>query len=428
MKPIHYFILLLCISNIAICQTFNEGKSDHWAQPLHLKISYGNNFGGSTDLSVSGFKNAYENYGSLRVGIGYDFTINNKWIFRPSLQLDYDTEKEITTLGPDAFEDGRAFSIASDGGLNLEYIVEGIFEYSLFENKNSRIGLNIGPQFILNPDTIFGGASYNAVNGDERLAYEETNVNNNLFRVAGQIGLSYTTKFGNTPIRLETFYSHSFVDQKSGSFEYSNTFNGEMQNGNYNFKAHKLSLGLSIFAFGQGKPKEQSVFTREDQTVEEEPKDFTWGLKVGYNEGDIAATDINTGELSGILEPSVYAGFHFTNRFTEKWAARSEVLYSTIEAISIVQIPLQAKYTFLEDLSVFAGPNLNYIVDQADVEDIITNRFGVGIDAGLEYFFSKDFFIEARYNYGLNNQFEDRLLDYENGRYSSLRFGIGVNF
>lgn len=428
--------LMSLFCNAIYSQETGNAVASHWAQPLHLKIGYGYNFGSDTDLNATGFSYEYSNFNSPRVGFGYDIRLNEKWLFSPSFQLDINIEKtedyiDETAIGIMV----RERSIVT-GDNDLEYIVGAPFEYAIYQDKNSRLAIGVGPQFTFNFIKILGGSSKTV--GDPNgliFSYEETSVNNTTLRLSGLLSLNYTTRFGRTPVRFEAFYAHSFGNQKSGTFNYDNFFNGESQTGDYSFKAHKVGLALSIFAFGHGsKVQASSVSTSKTNPnasfISENGYDpaIQWGFKAGYSENDIAATDTATGELSGLLEPTFYMGFYVTKPLARKWDLRSELLYSSINYNQIIQLPLQPKYTFIKNLSIFAGPNLNYIFLPEEDSEIIDRKFGVGIDGGFEYNFSKTFFAEARYNYGLTRQFSSTSFDFEDGRYSSLRFGIGVKF
>jgi opacity protein-like surface antigen len=397
-------------------------------------VGFGLNYGFDSNLKAIGFSYRESDLNTPRVGFGYDIAIKDKWIFSPSVQLDVNRSETETFYDESATGLQNSFKATFIDNSDLEYIIAAPFYYAIYSDKKSILSLGAGPQFAFNFNKILGGRAFRLGTQDGSiLSYQETNVINNTLRISGLLSVNYTSTFGKTPVRIEAFYAHSFENQKSGSFSYINNFNGQNQTGDYSFKAHKVGLALSIFAFGHGKkaqmPAPAEIKVKEKVLSERgfDPE-LQWGFKAGYSEGDIAAVDTIDGDLSGVLEASFYMGFYVTKPMDARWAIRSEFLYSSIENNHIIQVPIQAQYSVLNNLSVFVGPNINYIFLLDEISDIVDKRVGLGIDGGIEYHFSKTFFAEARYNYGLTHQFNDPELDYKDGRYSSLRFGIGVRF
>ena len=85
-----------------------------------------------------------------------------------------------------------------------------------------------------------------------------------------------------------------------------------------------------------------------------------------------------------------------------------------------IQLPITVRFHFGE-LSVGVGPQVNLKV--WSYEDGYRNLLLSGV-GGVQYAISENFFIDARFNYGFSNIFDDDLnVEAKN---STMQFGIGI--
>ena len=136
-------------------------------------------------------------------------------------------------------------------------------------------------------------------------------------------------------------------------------------------------------------------------------QDVKFGFKGGLNFANIDSdldSDARTGyHLGAVLQLSI----------AETFAIQPEVLYSAQGTddvnIDYITIPVLAKLKFAKILSVEAGPQFGFVVND-DVEKAFEGisddveaesfDFGIGIGAGVEF---GSFFGQLRYNYGLTD-------------------------
>ncbi|MFD2697225.1 porin family protein [Mesonia sediminis] len=176
------------------------------------------------------------------------------------------------------------------------------------------------------------------------------------------------------------------------------------------------------------------------------------GVKGGVNLATVTGDDFDSPDS----RTSFNAGFVAEVPFSERFSVQGEVLYSgqgfdavrvdqdnfldndeNIEVqLDYIQIPLLAKIYLVEGLSVSAGPQIGFLVndeidykpnsDSGDIDidgALEPEDIDISLAAGLEYAFDNGFFISGRYNYGFSEIIKD--VDVHN---SVLQFGIGYTF
>ncbi len=208
-----------------------------------------------------------------------------------------------------------------------------------------------------------------------------------------------------------------------------------------------------------------------------------YGVKAGYNASNLA---ISTPATSVQVLLGTKSGFH-AGGFVEYglgngFALQGEVLYNNLGGvlkvdvnklpamatseldltglpgkegktsinINQISVPVSAKYTFNNKFSVLGGVGINFLtgvktkveVDGNDVKGTLESSEGINIDSelkkqiastniglhiGAEYSFAENFFLDARYNFGvssLNKNFTD--LAKLKQRY--FQVGVGYKF
>ncbi|MDX1279569.1 porin family protein, partial [Oceanihabitans sediminis] len=166
-------------------------------------------------------------------------------------------------------------------------------------------------------------------------------------------------------------------------------------------------------------------------------RDVQLGVKGGVNFSTITGDDFNDLDSRTSFNAGLVAEIPITNRFS----IQPEVFYSgqgfdikeidqdnvfdtdqNIEyQLDYIQVPILAKFYLVDGLSIEAGPQFGFKIneeidsqpnsDGGDVdisnEDSSVKDFETSITGGLSYKFSSGFFISGRYTYGLTNLFDD---------------------
>lgn len=180
------------------------------------------------------------------------------------------------------------------------------------------------------------------------------------------------------------------------------------------------------------------------------------GIKGGVNFSTITADDFEDGKDP---RTSFNIGLLAELPLSDRFSIQPEVLYSSqgfdirqnddgddLEyQLDYIQVPVLAKIYLIKGLSIEAGPQFGFKVNEEidsnpdgdggdieiDPDDSSIKKFETSIAAGAAYKFDNGFFISGRYTYGLSNIFEDNtLLDFANveGKNAVWQLGIGFMF
>ena len=134
-----------------------------------------------------------------------------------------------------------------------------------------------------------------------------------------------------------------------------------------------------------------------------------------------------------ILHHQLMLEFFADTCLSKRWSLNYEVLFSGINTLAFIEIPLHIKYDITKKWSVFAGPKLDISAESTGTLNAIrTQPTGLSIDVGTQYNFTKRLFIEARYGQGLTRQFrgfQDIIPSGSGPRSVNVfRFGVGFRF
>lgn len=154
------------------------------------------------------------------------------------------------------------------------------------------------------------------------------------------------------------------------------------------------------------------------------------GFKGGYNRSIIDATDLNGGK-SGYLGNELYLGLFSDYQINPKWNFENEIIFSFTDDIYFIEIPMHPKVWPIKNLNLFAGPKLDFILNNdnncsGDCEEF--QNFGISMEVGTQYTFFKRFFSEMRYSYGLVKQIKYYGLGFVDGKRQTIRIGLGMKF
>ncbi|MBQ0769113.1 MAG: PorT family protein [Bizionia sp.] len=188
-------------------------------------------------------------------------------------------------------------------------------------------------------------------------------------------------------------------------------------------------------------------------------RDVQLGVKGGMNFSTITGDDFNDLDSRTSFNAGLVAEIPITNRFS----IQPEVFYSgqgfdikeidqdnvfdtdqNIEyQLDYIQVPILAKFYLVDGLSIEAGPQFGFKIneeidsqpnsDGGDVdisnEDSSVKDFETSITGGLSYKFSSGFFVSGRYTYGLTNLFDDdSALKNVDAKNAVAQVGVGFMF
>lgn len=422
-----FSLLLVALFLLSIPDAIAQ-EQPHWTSDLNIKVGYGNNTGYHTDLNVTGFERFTPDHGTFRLGIGKDFQLTERWSLQAAIELDWVIEITEFTATPAATGLNRTIGSSSNSGGDLQYTISLPFNYNILNDKNSQLGLAFGPELNFNFVEVFGGGGFSLGENGSTVNYDEISYENTLFRPSALVALNYKTRFGNLPVRAQAFFSYSFTNQYSGSFEYTNNFNGESQTGDFEMRGHRAGLSLAFFPFNNGSPEKKEKRVKEKKVTKERSNNIgssRFGFKAGVNFSDIIGTDFETGEKTGFIGTEIYGGLFADTKIAQKWSIQTEATFSMTSDFFFIETPVLLKRQIVKNLSAFAGPKAQYVFDTFDS---VERNLGLGADLGVQYDLPKDFFIEARYGFGFTEQINENFLGIENGRRNVLRIGAGFKF
>ena len=164
---------------------------------------------------------------------------------------------------------------------------------------------------------------------------------------------------------------------------------------------------------------------------------------------------INLASMSGQDDAEMKIGFHVGAvaeiKFSDTFSIQPELLYSAQGSKSkssddvklnndYINIPIMAKYYFVEGFSVEAGPQIGFLMKAeasngdatVDMKDYYKSiDFGLGI--GLAYDLPQGLFVNARYNIGLSKIGEDQTIgnitiEADDVKNSVIQIGVGYKF
>lgn len=136
-----------------------------------------------------------------------------------------------------------------------------------------------------------------------------------------------------------------------------------------------------------------------------------FAAKAGFN-----SVSFDLGPVS-VSESGFFVGVGYEFEVSEDFDVEPSVLYSSVSDLSSLYIPVMAKYNVSEEFSVHAGPQVNYILEDAFDEA----AFGLDLAIGAGYDISEEFFVEARYGFQVVRDLDDVDVN-------TITIGVGYRF
>lgn len=143
-----------------------------------------------------------------------------------------------------------------------------------------------------------------------------------------------------------------------------------------------------------------------------------FAVKAGLNNVSISVDTPGFGSASD-SELGFYFGGGYNFEAGESFDIEPSVLISIVKDLTSLYIPVMAKYFVTEGLSIQAGPQVNYLL-----EDVDDGAFGIDLAVGAGYQIDANWFVEARYGFEISRggDFGDAL------DINTLTFGAGYRF
>jgi hypothetical protein len=166
-----------------------------------------------------------------------------------------------------------------------------------------------------------------------------------------------------------------------------------------------------------------------------------FGAKVGFNLANVTGDAVGNSTRFGFN-----GGFFADINLSEKLVFQPELLYSTQGAkykgedgynanIDYLNVPLMLKYYVTEKFNIEAGPQVGFLLSakSKDSEGSYsikdeTKSTDFGLNFGLGYDFTKNIFVNGRYNLGLSNIIKNTEGEDYNAKNSVFSFAVGYKF
>ncbi|MBT8302382.1 MAG: porin family protein [Maribacter sp.] len=115
-------------------------------------------------------------------------------------------------------------------------------------------------------------------------------------------------------------------------------------------------------------------------------------------------------------EMGFFAGVGYNFEVSDEFEVEPSVLFSFVQDLNSLYIPIMAKYKVADAFSIQAGPQINYLL-----EDVPQGEFGLDLAFGVGYNFTEQFFADARYAFEVSRDIEGFSLN-------TLQIGVGYRF
>ncbi|MCX2681048.1 porin family protein [Galbibacter sp. EGI 63066] len=137
-----------------------------------------------------------------------------------------------------------------------------------------------------------------------------------------------------------------------------------------------------------------------------------FSVKAGYNSVNIDVDGFGSESEGGLF---VGAGYNFV--LDDKFDIEPSLLYSFVDDLNAIYIPVMGKYKVSEKFNIQAGPQVNWIVEDGEGD----GKFGIDLAAGAGFNITEQFFAEARYGFEI-------IRDIDNVNINTFTIGLGYRF
>ena len=118
-----------------------------------------------------------------------------------------------------------------------------------------------------------------------------------------------------------------------------------------------------------------------------------------------------------------YLGVYVEKNISDKFSLQSELLYTFGTESDFIEIPILVKYNLNKRFTLYFGAQFNYMLEE---KNDYFKRASAGLNAGVQYNFSKSWFVETRYVHRFS---QDKLnLGNSKDNIKQVRLGVGYRF
>lgn len=166
-------------------------------------------------------------------------------------------------------------------------------------------------------------------------------------------------------------------------------------------------------------------------------QEFSWGVKAGMNiasvGGDIDGTSVRIGYVAGLTGEYMFSSESSALSFELLYSSQGFKVDKTGYDLSYINIPILYNYYITERFAVKAGIQPGFLIsakmrydgESADIKDGY-NSFDLAIPVGLSYNLTEKLVVDARYNIGCANIWEDS--GDSKARNNAFQLSLGVKF
>lgn len=122
-----------------------------------------------------------------------------------------------------------------------------------------------------------------------------------------------------------------------------------------------------------------------------------FAVKAGINS---VSAKVDLGAFGGNVSNSelgFYVGGGYNFELDDTWSIEPSALLSIVSDLTALYIPIMAKYEVAESITIQAGPQVNYLL-----EDVPDGAFGLDLAIGGGYEINDNWFVEARYGFEIS--------------------------
>ena len=160
-------------------------------------------------------------------------------------------------------------------------------------------------------------------------------------------------------------------------------------------------------------------FTNAQDSTSVDNNKFNFGLRHGYSLSNISNS------YNSVSETSLFIGAFFETKLSDKLSLQIETNYSRS---SLLEIPLLLKYRITNKFQLYSGPQLDLSLGNNNRNGFEDENFGASLIFGLQYNMSKHWFVEARYTYGISDQFIFNEFSTIPSFGNKQSFGVGLGY
>lgn len=171
------------------------------------------------------------------------------------------------------------------------------------------------------------------------------------------------------------------------------------------------------------------VNSQEDTDTSSSPQ---FGIKAGYS-SLVAKVKIDGASGSDNVG-GFYVGAFVELELSDKFNLQPELTFANYsqdgESSSVLLLPILAKFKANDELGLYVGPQIDYLLNEEDSEGL--KRFGLGLSIGGSYDISEDVFLDAKYTFGISDRLDGDLEGFEGfdikTRFNFFQVGLGYRF